>query len=89
MACNGIRLTTQIPHFGSASCSSSFLSLRSSAVDPVVNLDVVKPHALHQLHLGAFRADDVVAVGDETTSDQRSFAARADEAIIMPVPVLE
>jgi len=49
----------------------------------------VKSHALHQLHLGAFRADDVVAVGDETTSDQRSFAARADEAIIMPVPVLE
>lgn len=59
------------------------------AVDPVVNFDVLKPRALHQLHLGALRADDVVAVGDEATSDQRSFAARADEAIVMPVPVLE
>lgn len=75
---------------GSASRSSSFLSLRSPLpVDPVVNLVVVKPRALHQLHLGAFRADDVVAVGDKATSDQRSFAARADEAIVMPVPVLE
>lgn len=44
---------------------------------------------LHQLHLGALRADDVVAVGDEAAPDQRSFAARADEAIVVPVPVLE
>lgn len=44
---------------------------------------------LHQLHLGAIRADDIVTVGDKATSDQRSFAARADEAIVMPVPVLE
>lgn len=49
----------------------------------------MKPRALHQLHLGALGADDVVTVGDEATSDQRSFAARADEAIIVPVPVLE
>lgn len=66
-----------------------FSPFRSSPVDPVVNLVVVKPRALHQLHLGAFRADDIVAVGDKATSDQRSFAARADETIVMPVPVLE
>lgn len=59
-----------------------------SSVDPAVVL--VKPaRALHQLHLGALGADDVVAVGDEATSDQRGLAARADEAIIMPVPILE
>lgn len=49
----------------------------------------MKPRALHQLHLSALRADDVVAIGDEATSDQRSFAARADEAVVMPVPVFE
>lgn len=82
-------MIVRIPHSEVRPFFSSFLSLRPSAVDPVVNFDVLKPRALHQLHLGALRADDVVAVGDEATSDQRSFAARADEAIVMPVPVLE
>lgn len=83
-------MIVRIPHSEVRPFSSSFLSLRPPpAVDPVVNFDVLKPRALHQLHLGALRADDVVAVGDEATSDQRSFAARADEAIVMPVPVLE
>lgn len=88
MAYNGIRLTKRIPH---RKCVSLLiLSLPSLLpVDLVVDLVVVKPGILHQLHLGALRTDDVVAVGDEATSDQRSFAARADEAIVMPVPVLE
>lgn len=67
----------------------SYPSLRFSPSSPVVILIVVKSRALHQLQLGALRADDVLAVGDKTTSDQRGPAARANEAIIMPVPVLE
>lgn len=90
MACNRIRLTIRIPY---RKCILllilSLPSLALPSVDFVVNLDVMKPRALHQLHLGALRADDVVAIGDEATSDQRSFAARADEAVVMPVPVFE
>lgn len=85
MACNRIRLTIWTPHRKVHLVPHPFLSLRSCPV----NLVIVKPRALHQLHLGALGADDVVAVGDEATSDQRGFAARADEAVVMPVPVLE
>lgn len=44
---------------------------------------------LHQFLLGAFRADDVLFVGNETTADQRRFADSADETIVVPVTVLE
>lgn len=47
------------------------------------------PLPLHHLHLGAVRADDVLAVGDEPAADQRGLAARADETIVVPMPVLE
>uniref|UniRef100_A0A182NH14 Uncharacterized protein n=1 Tax=Anopheles dirus TaxID=7168 RepID=A0A182NH14_9DIPT len=33
--------------------------------------------------------DDVLLVGDETAPDQRRFAHRADEAIVVPVAILE
>lgn len=44
---------------------------------------------LHELLLGAFRANDVFAVGDETSAHQRSLARGADETIVVPVAVLE
>ena len=44
---------------------------------------------LQQLLLGALRADDVVRVRDEAASDQRRLARGADEAVVVPVPVLE
>lgn len=44
---------------------------------------------LHELLLGAFRADDVFGVGDESSADQRRLARGADEAIVVPVAVLE
>lgn len=45
--------------------------------------------ALHQFQFGAFRTDNVIAIGNKTTSDQRGFAARTDETVIMPVSILE
>lgn len=44
---------------------------------------------LNQLLFGAFGTDDVVSIGNETASNQRCFAAGANEAIIVPVSVLE
>lgn len=44
---------------------------------------------LHELLLGAFRANDVFGVGDEASADQRCLARGADEAIVVPVTVLE
>lgn len=45
--------------------------------------------SLHQLLLGALGANDVLLVGDESTSDQRRFTDGADEAVVVPVAVLE
>lgn len=44
---------------------------------------------LHQLLLGALGTDDVLLVGDETAPDQRRFAHGTDEAIVVPVAILE
>lgn len=44
---------------------------------------------LHQFLLGALRTDDVLLVGDETAADQRRLADGADEAVVVPVAVLE
>lgn len=44
---------------------------------------------LHEFLLGALRADDVLAVGDEPLADQAGLALRADEAVVVPVAVLE
>ena len=43
----------------------------------------------HQLLLGALWADDVLAVRDEALADHAALAARADEAVVVPVPALE
>lgn len=43
----------------------------------------------HELLLGALGADDVVGVRDEAPADQRRLAGRADEAVVVPVAVLE
>jgi len=43
----------------------------------------------HQLLLGALWADDVLAVGDEALAHHAALAARADEAVVVPVPALE
>ena len=63
---------------------SPLLLVRSSSFDVLA-----ASSPLHHLHLGAVRADDVLAVGDEAAADQRSLAARADETIVVPMPVLE
>lgn len=44
---------------------------------------------LHEFLLGALGADDVLAVGDEALADQAGLALRADEAVVVPVAVLE
>lgn len=44
---------------------------------------------LHELLLRALGTDDVGAVGDEALADQRRLALRADEAVVVPVPVLK
>lgn len=44
---------------------------------------------LHELLLGALRADDVLCVGNESLADQRGLALGTDEAIVVPVSVLE
>ena len=43
----------------------------------------------HQLLLGALWADDVLAVRDEALAHHAALAARADEAVVVPVPALE
>lgn len=43
----------------------------------------------HELLLGALGADDVVGVRDEAPADQGRLAGRADEAVVVPVTVLE
>lgn len=65
--------------------SSSFSSLV-----PPRSIDLCSSFSfLHQLHLRAIGADDVLAIGDETVADQRGLATRADEAVVMPMSVLE
>jgi len=49
----------------------------------------VRPCSLHELLLGAFRANDVFGVGDEAPADQRGLAGGADETIVVPVAILE
>lgn len=44
---------------------------------------------LHELLPGAFGTDDVLSVGDESLADQRGLALRADEAVVVPMAVLE
>lgn len=44
---------------------------------------------LHQLLLGALRTQDVGAVCDEALAHQGAFAHGTDEAVVVPVPVLE
>lgn len=44
---------------------------------------------LHELLFGALWTDDVLSVGDEALADQRGLALRADEAVVVPVAVLE
>lgn len=44
---------------------------------------------LHELLLGAVGAHDVLPHHDEALADQRVLAVRADEAVVVPVPVLE
>lgn len=45
--------------------------------------------SLHQLHLGALGTDDVLVIGDEAATYQRGLAARANETVVVPMPVLE
>lgn len=44
---------------------------------------------LHQLLFGALRTEDVGAVCDEALAHQGPFAHGADEAVVVPVPILE
>lgn len=44
---------------------------------------------LHELLLGAVGAHDVLIDHDEALADQRVLAVRADEAVVVPMPVLE
>ena len=43
----------------------------------------------HKFLFCALRANDVVAVGDESFPNHRSVASRADEARVVPIPALE
>jgi len=47
------------------------------------------PYALGQFLLGALRAQDIGAVGDEALAHERALAHGADEAVVVPVAVLE
>lgn len=44
---------------------------------------------LHELLFGALGADDVLSVGDEALAHEGGLALRADEAVVVPVAVLE
>jgi len=44
---------------------------------------------LHESLLGAFRADDVLLVGDEAAAYQTGAALGAEEAVVVPMAVLE
>lgn len=44
---------------------------------------------LHEFLFGAFGADDVLGVRDEAPSDEGGLARGADEAVVVPVSVLE
>lgn len=44
---------------------------------------------LHEFLFSALRTDDVLGVRDEALADQRGAALRADEAVVVPVAVLE
>lgn len=44
---------------------------------------------LHKFLLGALGAEDVAAVSDEALANQRTFAHGANEAVVVPVAVLE
>lgn len=50
-------------------------------------LDVVM--YLHEFLFGALGADDVLSIGDESFADERSLALCADEAVVVPMTVLE
>lgn len=56
-----------------------------------LSLMMVHVHTLglHELLFGAFRADDVFGVRDESSTHQRCLARGADEAIVVPMAVLE
>lgn len=45
--------------------------------------------SLHKLLLGAFWANDIGFIGDESTSNQRRFAESANEAIVVPMAIFE
>lgn len=44
---------------------------------------------LHQLLLGTFRADDVIAVSDEASPHKRGLTGSTAEAVVVPVAILE
>lgn len=46
-------------------------------------------NCLHQLLFGAFRADDFILVSDETFAHETRAAICAEEAVVVPVPVLK
>jgi len=44
---------------------------------------------LHELLLGAFRANDVFGISDKAPANQRCLAGGADKAIVVPVTIFE
>jgi len=44
---------------------------------------------LHELLLGAFRANDVFGVGDKAPANQRGLARGANKTIVVPVTIFE
>lgn len=44
---------------------------------------------LHKFLLGTLGAENVRAISDEAFANQRAFAGSADEAVVVPVPVLK
>lgn len=48
-----------------------------------------KLQGLHELGFGAIGTDDVLLIGDESATNQARSAVGAEEAIVVPVTVLE